>query len=66
LRRGLEAVEARIKNKHEGLNWVKDVAARFQSASLEERTLLLRRAIRKISVFERQRVNIEYTKGSVK
>lgn len=66
LRRGLEAVEARIKNKHEGLSWIKDVATRFQSASLEERRLLLCRAIRNISIFERQRVSIEYIKGSVK
>lgn len=66
LRRGLQATEARIKNKNEGLNWVKDLAARFQSASLEERTLLLRRAIRTISVFERRRIEIEFVKGSVK
>ena len=66
LRRGLEATEARIKNKNEGLNWVKNLVARFQSASLDERTLLLRRAIRTISVFERRRIEIEFVKGSVK
>lgn len=64
LRRGLEATEARIRNKNEGLNWVRDLAARFQSASLEERTLLLRRAIRTISVFERRGTKIEFVKGA--